>query len=242
MIPVLIAPVVNRVDLLERMLRSVDVEVGRTVIVDMTADGIEYVPQYADRGIEVIQPLQSVGYHGAVNLAIGQTPEAPWWLWVSNDIEFGPGDLANVTSMMDDIGPLIVTGSRNDSRMLRDAYAAVNVECIDAIGLPDEWTFFPIYYSDDDYERRARLGHVEWREYDGTIGHGETGVVGSETIRSDPKAANENSRTFPENYRRYIDKWGGGPGAEVYTTPWNTGAPLSFTRPDLAGRAARMWR
>ncbi len=230
MIPVLIAPVVNRWDLAEKMLASIDVPVGRRVIVD---NGSGNVPEDVP---DVIWTVTNVGYSGAMNLAISQTFDAPWWLWVSNDVTFAPGDLAHICELMKVPGPRVVTGDRNDARSLRFAYAAANRECIDLVGLLDEWSFFPLYFEDDDYERRCHLGGVEWVEYNGQIAHER-----SSTIHSDPVLATRNQMTFRENANRYVDKWGGMPGEETFDTPWNSGMPLWVTRPDIAGRALRQW-
>jgi len=230
MIPVLIAPVVGHVEKLEATLASVDEPVGRTVIVDMTPDGLKL------DGALHIRPLISLGLAGALNAAISQTPDAPWWLFVT-DIVFGPGDLAEIAYLVEqDAGPVFVTGDRKDERMLRNAYGALNVACVERVGLFDEWAFYPLYYDDDDWERRCALGGVEWVEYNGQIRHER-----SLTIRGDRDAYQGNVRTFPQNLRRYVEKWGGPPGSERFETPYDSGAPLSFVRPDPAGRAARRW-
>ena len=229
MIPVLIAPVVSRFDLLERMIASIDHPVGRLVIVDNSLTGYQY------QGAEVIRPITGLGYPGGINAGIVQTPEAPWWLWASNDLEFGLGDLAYIAATMEQARrPRHLTGSH---RGLRNVYGAMNAACVDAVGLFDDWAFYPIYFDDDDYEYRCRLGGVEWVTYDGAMRH-----AGSMTINSDEQARRENSRTFQMNRDRYIAKWGGAPGAERYSRPYDRPVPLSYSAPDIAGRAMRLWK
>jgi len=237
MIPVLIIPAVSRFDLLERLLASLDEPVGRLVIVDNSCNGATV----SDSRAEYIRPITGLGYPGGINAGILQTPEAPWWFFASVDIMFGPGDLAAIVAEMTDVDwPQLVTGDRHDTRLLRFAYGALNAECVDAVGLMDDG-FYPIYFDDDDYERRCRLGDVEWVTYNGNIRHGENGDVGSVTIKSDDEHRRANSRTFPLNAARYVEKWGGMPGSETFTTPYGLAVPLSFTRPDMAGRRARIW-
>lgn len=233
MIPVLICPIVNGVDLLRRMLASVDEPVERLVIVDMTPDRSVDVP-----GALYIRPLISLGLAGAINAGIMQTPDAPWWLFSSHDLVYGPGDLAEIAALVAiDDAPVFVTGDRLDERMLRNAYGAVNRAAVEMVGLFDEHAFYPIYYDDDDWERRCRLGGVDWVEFNGMIAHDRSSTI------KDPLAAAANARTFPLNRARYIEKWGGAPGGEQFTTPYGIpGCPLSFTRPDPAGRAARLWK
>jgi GT2 family glycosyltransferase len=185
-----------------------------------------------------LRPIANLGFAGSINAAIGQTPEAPWWMWAGDDITFGTGDLANIATLITDArGPRVVTGDREDERLLRFAYAALNREAIDAVGLLDEWTFYPAYFDDDDYEYRCRQGGVEWVTYNGQIAHER-----SATINSSPALAAENLRTFPENAERYRAKWGGPPGSETFSRPWGRPVPLSYALVDIAGRASRRWR
>lgn len=227
---VLIVPVLNRWDLAEQMIASVDVP-ARIVVVDNGQIGMS-------GDFEVIRPITNLGFGGGINTAIRQTPEAAWWMWAGADVTFASGDLTNITHLIEDArGPRVVTGDRSDSRLLRFAYAALNRECIDAVGLLDEDSFFPAYFDDDDYEYRCRQGGVEWVTYNGQIAHQR-----SATIHSSPELAAENSRTFPENARRYEAKWGGPPGSERFSRPWGKPVPLSYSPPDIAGRARRAWK
>jgi GT2 family glycosyltransferase len=237
MIPVLICPVPSRADLARRMLASLDVEVERIVIIDNTPGHDLDIGPY-----EYIRPVSPLGYSGGVNAGISQTPAAPWWLIASNDLVFSAGDLAAIVDRIEAArGPTVVTGSTNDSRLLRWTYAAVNRAAVEAVGLVDEWDFFPIYYDDVDYQRRCQLGGVDWIEYDGRILHGEGGWEGSTTIKSSEAHRNANSRTFRENFERYCAKWGGPPGGETFASPYGLPVPLAFVRPDPAGRARRTW-
>lgn len=225
----LIVPVYRRWDLAEKMLASVDVPAD-VVVIDNDQSG-------RSLGHRTIRPLINLGFAGAINAAISQTPDAPWWLWASQDIAFGPGDLTNIAHLIEDAsGPRVVTGDRADDRLLRFAYGAINRACIEAVGLLDEWSFYPGYYDDDDYEYRCRMGGVSWITYNGAISHER-----SAAIRSDPASAAGNARTFPMNRQRYIAKWGGPPGSERFSRPWNKPVPLSYAPVDIAGRAARTW-
>lgn len=234
MIPVLIAPAYNRHDLLERMLRSVDVPVERTLIIDNKMDYAGPPDDLLD--VTVFRPpYTSLGYGGSINFGIMQTFDAPWWLWVSNDVEFHPGHLATVVARMNEAdGPRIITGGFT--------WGAANAALIDTVGLVDEWSFFPIYYDDNDYHRRCMVAGVEWIE-DWSTGstHGD-GIHGaSVTIRSEPAARQANDRSFQHNTRAYLAKWGGTPGHERFTTPWDSGLPVWATRPDITGRSHRRW-
>jgi len=234
-IPVLVVPCLVRFDLLARLLDTLDEPVERIVVIDNSLNG------WSDQRCDVIYPISGLGYEGGLNAGIMQTPSAPWWLVCNDDIAFGARDLRSIAERIEAArGPCVVTGSRNDGRLLRLAYGAINRACIERVGLFDDG-FYPIYFGDDDYQRRCELAGVEWVEYDGLILHGEHGDAGSMTIKSDANAAAANSRTFMLNRDRYVAKWGGPPGGEVYDTPWDSGAPLSWWPIDMAGRAARTW-
>lgn len=233
MIPVLIAPAYNRHDLLHRMLRSVDVPVGRTLIVD-NGQNYEGIPDDL-RGTVLTPPYTSFGYGGSINIGIMQNPDVPWWMWASNDVEFHPGHLASVVSRMNETTePRIVTGGFT--------WGAVNQALVDAVGLVDEWSFFPIYFDDNDYEYRCKLAGVEWIEdWDAGTTHGDGEFAASITINTDELARKGNDRSFVQNGQAYREKWGGWPKEERYKTPWDSGLPVWVTRPDMAGRDRRRW-
>lgn len=234
MIPVLICPVINRFDLLEKMLRSVGRAANLVVIVENSCSGYNVPEDLEDLRIAYIRPpLVSLGYGGSINAAVIQTSGAPWWAFTNNDVTFGPDDPAEIERLMNEAdGPRMVTHGF--------CWGAFNRAVVNTVGLIDDWTLHPIYFDDNDFERRCRLGGVEWIPYQGGIVHGDEGV-GSLTIRSSAQYAVANARTFPENQLRYVAKWGGLPGNEQFTTPWNTGYPLWYTKPDIDGKYRRNW-
>ena len=240
MIPVIVIPAISRFDMLEANLARIDHPVGRVVIVDNSLSGYTWTPPEGSpiERVDIIRPILGIGVTGGFNAGVMQTPEAAWWVFSSTDIAYGPGDLAAIEELITEYPdvPTVVTGSRDDERLLRGAYMAVNRATVEAVGLYDEWAFWPLYYEDDDYVRRCELGGVDWIEYDGGIGHDR-----SITIRSDQNAASNNRRTFPECARRYAEKWGGMPGQETFDTPYGLPVPLSYCKVDLAGRAERIW-
>jgi hypothetical protein len=230
MIPALIVPYISRPDLLRRLFDSGDGIEQALVINQSNCTVMPELPVYA-KEIRCNQ----VGYAGAVNMGIGQTPRCPWWLIASVDVTFAPYDLAWIAERLDTAtGPLLVTGDRSDDRLLRFAYFALNTECIDVVGLLDEWTFFPAYFEDDDYERRCHLGGVEWVTYNGSITHERSVTIADSTY------AEKNGGTFLANRQAYVKKWGGLPGSETFVSPWGEGC-LSLTHPSLRGRAGRLW-
>lgn len=235
MIPVLIAPVLNRYDLLERMLASVDHPVYRLLVIDNGKGDYSVMPDWDifSGWVTFEPPSAGMGYGGAINFGITQYAEAPWWLWVSNDVVFEPGFLERLVDVMENPEAKVVTGGFT--------WGAINKAAVDKIGLVDEWSFFPIYFDDNDYHYRTWLAGVEWAEITKGWKHGEGEHKGSLTIHSDPAIKNRNHQTFEANKARYIEKWGGLPGEETYTTPWNEGGSVRTVKPDISGRASRRW-
>lgn len=233
-IPVLICPVINRFDLLEKMLTTVGHAAERIIVVENSCTGYLLPPEFDSLPVSYIRPpLVSLGYGGSLNAGIVQTADAPWWAFTNNDITFGPDDPDEIKRLMEvDLEPRMVTHGF--------CWGAINRACVDRVGLIDDWTIHPIYFDDNDYERRCRLGGVDWVPYQGGSVHGDEGV-GSLTIRSDDRMKLGNDRTFPMNRQRYIEKWGGPPTEEQYDTPWNTGYPLWYTKPDIDGKRDRSW-
>jgi hypothetical protein len=231
-IPVLITALVNRPDLLDRLADSIDHPVDRKLVVDNGHTG------WSRDGWHVMAPpFLGLGWPGALNFGIEQTPDAPYWIGVNNDAYFEPGVLAELAERIcAATGPLVLHHEWT--------VFAMNRAVVDIVGLFDTACFYPVYYDDTDFSYRCHLAGVPviddrvWA-LEGDIG--QTNVA-SLTIRSDERLSRENDRTWNINHNAYVNKWGGPPGHETYSSPWDTGLPLWVTKPDLAGRAARSWR
>src|SRR5690606_38983147 len=72
-------------------------------------------------------------------------------------------------------------------------------------------------FEDCDYNVRARLAGLESAHLDTT----QLVHLGSANIHSVPGLMQQNRDTFRANRDYYIKKWGGEPGQEVYTSPFN---------------------
>lgn len=235
MIPAFVATAYNRHDLLERMLRSIDEPVERGLVVDNARTDL-VLPEFMGPEWRVFMPpFASLGYPGSINFLVSQTFDAPWWFWASNDVVFGPGDLAAIVKLMDEAGPA--------PRLVTNDYSwgAINRAVVDRVGLFDEWSFYPIYFDDMSFGYSCKLGGVEWVRYTGSITQGADGFANSLTIQSDPDVKAKNGRSWPINEAAYVAKWGGLPGHETYTSPWNSGLPLWAVKPDPRGRQIRSW-
>ena len=224
MIPVLGVAYVNRPDLMVKMLQSIDVPVGRLVIVDNSADGSAPVPS----GAVHIATGHNLGVAASWNLIIKSNPQAPYWCIANSDIEFGPGALTTLDETVQD-EPAVY-------HMLGFAAFAITREAVAEVGWFDE-NIHPAYFEDNDYARRIDMLGVPYIHVPVEIGH-----FGSAVIGSDPHFRNENLRTFPLNQAYYIAKWGGHPGDEKFSTPFNAGgSPAQWTH-DFKRLRQLTWR
>lgn len=242
MIPVVILPtIVQRPDLLSRALASLDHPIDRLVIVDNSLSGFEIEQDGPWQSVHYIRPILGLGNHGGINAGITQTPEAPWWLFITDDIAFGPGDLDEIVRLIEESDePAVITGSWLPPKLLAFCYGAINRAAVERVGLVDEWTFYPIFFGDNDYFRRCRIAGVEWVTYDGAIRHGLDDTT-SATLKANPHFRGRNAVTFEMNRRAYEAKWGGPVWGETFVTPWNMPVGLDYTRIDLQARAERKW-
>lgn len=92
----------------------------------------------------------------------------------------------------------------------------VTKQVLHRVGWFDEG-FWPAYFEDNDYHWRAKQVGVEWSDVPIKVSH-----VGSGSLKGWKEWEDYNAnRVFVTNQRRYVEKWGGGPGHEQWTEPWH---------------------
>lgn len=206
-------PVINRPDLLRRFLDSIDEPWPVLVIDNSTGDEIADV--CAIRPVTHVRMPSNLGVAASWNLIIRSYPNEPWWCIANADTQLGTGDLARLTAEMAKPGPRWV-GMNGDWRVM-----GLNRDCLDVVGWFDE-NYVPCYAEDADYEYRCRLTGVPWYHIAGGAKH-----EGSAAIRSDPRLAAGNAKSYPANLGYYAAKWGGSlRGGETFTTPFNLGGSV----------------
>ena len=185
-IPVIIIPILNRYDLLDNMLDSINYPVDNILIVD---NGGTYS---TNKNVKVLNMPANLGLSASWNLGIKCFPHAKYWLFASADTTFNADSLQRIDETS---GPdkLVLTD---------DAYGCFSVgeNVIDKIGLFDEY-FYPIYFEDNDFhERVARFCPENTILSTDIKAAPETG---SQTINSDDKLMNRNHQTFEKNREYY---------------------------------------
>ena len=193
----LIVPVLNRYDLLDRMVSSIDYPVGHLLIIDNGASDVLEdmsidVPACVEHTTYLPMPA-NLGVAASWNLGIKSFPYADRWFIASNDVEFQPGALQSLSE------------ARTDEITLSGVFPywqafSLGYEAVKRIGLFDEG-FFPAYFEDNDYQRRAERAGVTIRKVDVPMIHDN-----SSTINSDRRLQENNSRTFTSNQAHFSDK------------------------------------
>jgi len=196
MIPVLVVPVLNRHDLLDRLLSSIDYPIENVLVIDNGKDA-EWEYWNKNPNIENLHHLQiptNLGVPSSWNLGIKALPYANYWLIVNNDAWFPGGSL----KLFDD-------NSRRDRILLSAAMPpwcafSIGANIVERVGLFDEG-IYPAYYEDDDYKRRLAHHNIPVHQSDIPVNHDN-----SSTLSSSDKFKARNGETFLANMNYYQDK------------------------------------
>jgi len=192
----LIVPVLNRYDLLQRMLDSVDLEIDHLLIIDngagISKEGLEL--RYSDyfRKVSYLPLPANQGVGGSWNLGIKSFPFHSRWFIGSNDIVFDPGALEKLDTASPE--EITLTESFPNWQMF-----VLGEQAVKKIGLFDECGFYPAYFEDDDYRRRATKAGVNIRMIDVPLSHDN-----SSTIQAGYQE--KNSKTFTANQNLFNKK------------------------------------
>lgn len=149
MLEVLGFPTLSRFDLAQELLDSIDYPIKDLVIVDNSGKQ-EWEPRvnsFVER-VWLIRVPYGLGLQGAWNLVIKATPYAKRWLLVNDDCRFEAGALKTIDEQ-----------AEADAITFTDCFPVwsafvLGEQVVSKVGLFDE-SFYPLYYCDNDYERRA---------------------------------------------------------------------------------------
>ena len=192
MIPVLGFCTLKRFDLAERLLASIDYPVEHLVIVDNSGTQ-SWNPSKPEmvKNLWVIRVPFGLGLVGAWNLIVKSTPYAPYWVLVNDDAWFEPGALETIASEVD-------TQALNFLDIVPQWSAVVFGEgMIDKVGLYDE-RFYPLYFDDNDLERRVDHAGVSKKTIQAKVHHENSSTLKSGFAQVNARSYSANSRLFDE--------------------------------------------
>ena len=166
MIPVVGFATVFRFDLADRLIDSINYPVEHLVVVNNSGTR-EWQPKENPNVQNTwhIEVPNGLGLVGAWNLIVKSTPYAPYWVLINDDAWFSADALETIEREVD-------TNALNFCHVEQTPWAApvFGEGCIEKAGLYDE-AFYPIYFDDNDLERRIRHAGVEVKQLSARIHH-----------------------------------------------------------------------
>ena len=196
MLPNLIVPVLNRYDLLNRMLDSLDYPIRDLLIID---NGDFYRSAGLGRELPTVENVRilvlpsNLGVAASWNLGIKLFPHDSRWFFASNDMWFKPGGLQSLSE------------ATEGALTLSDAFPhfhtfAVGEAIVRAVGLFDE-RYYPAFFEDTDMVFRIEQAKLPINRITIAAGHDN-----SSTIHSNTNFRAQNQRTFDVNSSLYHRK------------------------------------
>ena len=192
-IPVLIIPVLNRYDLLEITLKSIDYDVDEVLIINNGRD--PYDIEIDGLNIRILNMPSNLGISSSWNLGIKLYPHVPYWVFSSADTSFRPDELKKFEDF-----------SGSDYFVKSNAHYScfsLGENIVKEIGLFDEY-IYPAYYEDNDFDDRMVLAGFAENIICPGIQVDDHG--GSQTIKSEPRFMARNNDTFKKNGEYYRNK------------------------------------
>lgn len=228
-IPLLAVPIVNRADLLLRLIGSIDAPINNLLILnngaDINAEQLaKEVHELIGKQIEMFEvtlphPKRSCAESWNYALNLIRQDKLPYVMIASNDVAFGPGDLAVMHEfVMAHLDHAVLFGHSHN-------WFAVTKTGLDVVGTFDE-NIWPAYLEDCDHFHRCKLLNAAMANVPGVHAiHGEEmpdqTMRGSCTIYSDAKIMDRNAITQGNNFVYYKAKWGGINSQEKFANPFN---------------------
>jgi GT2 family glycosyltransferase len=210
MIPVLGFAVVSQFQLAEQLLASIDYPIEHLVIVDNS--GTQTWKPTKPEQVKTMWVLQipfGLGLVGAWNLIVKSTPYAPYWVLINDDATFEPGSLATIAEQANPEG----LGHPKVAPLWSAIVLGQTI--VEQIGLYDE-RFYPLYFDDNDYERRIEENNLLVYNIDAGIVHHNSASVNRERnehtyrnnrlLHAEKTANKDNSWTWTLQTRR-ANRW-----------------------------------
>jgi len=193
MISALVVPILNRYDLLERLLVSIDYPIENFLLIDNNpkSDFVLMTNENVKNQFHIKMPT-NLGVPSSWNLGIKSLPYSDYWLIVNNDAYFPKGSLEMFAQHSAPDRLLLSGGSPSWCAF------SLGSEIVKKVGLFDEG-FYPAYYEDNDYVRRMNYHKLPVHQSDIPVSHDNSSTIGS-------GYSEHNGRTYPDNMIYFDNK------------------------------------
>ncbi len=202
-------PVLNRIDLLAEAIRTLHVPAPVIVV----NNNPRLRNEVDALGVEALHQSRNIGYSGSWNLLAKTAFERGfrYLLITANDVRHSPGVIESAIRFADSAQEHVLWKLSHLNSCL------INRRSAEQVGEMDE-NLYPAYFEDDDWLYRVKVSGNTAVDVPltGPIEH-----LGSQTTKSDERYMRASQETFVWNREYYRKKWGGWPGLERHTSPWN---------------------
>jgi hypothetical protein len=149
-IKLLSVPVLNRYDLLEKMIESIDYPIDEILILNNGKE--KYIPKNKNFNFTILDLPSNLGCSGSWNLTVKLYPHLKYWCFASADILFTTGSLSKLQQE-----------SNSDFLCLSNRFTSafsIGENLIKEVGLFDE-NYYPIYFEYMDYIKRIEKHNLQ---------------------------------------------------------------------------------
>ncbi|WP_157665450.1 glycosyltransferase family 2 protein [Cyanobium sp. NIES-981] len=210
-LPLLGVPILNRADLLQRLLDSLDHPVEILAVVDNSPPessvgaqlrALRQLGHPLIGSIHIARPFTNLGVAASWNLILSSFPTAPLALLINNDVVLASGVLSAALASLNPNRPQFLQLLPDPNGFSAFLLTAL---CWDRLGLFDP-SFHPAYAEDLDYRDRLRCTPAV-EQVDGSFAHAAMAALNPEhsaTILSDPELERQNRASFALNRLWYL--------------------------------------
>lgn len=220
-------PTLCRYDLLEKLILSAErgsVIPTEYLIID---NGGRYVPPFdgpLTRKIGIQRPGRNIGVAASWNRILRYAHGRGEPVVISND------DVVLSRGAFEELCEMLYAGKYDFVNGLGWALFGQTAACTEKAGYYDE-NFYPAYYEDCDYDIRLKLAGVPRGQIASPVEH-----VGWATTR-ELQNQSEHNEWLRRNYEYFCQKWGGAPGSESFTSPFDGRPPANWNCEGLGAKA-----
>jgi GT2 family glycosyltransferase len=194
MIPHLIVPVLNRYDLLQRMINSIDYPIQHLLIIDNGAELQSVLVPDLVQQVTILRMPANLGVAPSWNLGVKSFPFDDVFYFSSNDVVYSPGTLERLHKASDR-GCVTICEEFPHWQTF-----SVGDKVFERSGLFDE-SIFPMNWEDDEFTWRVESLGFDVVKVDLPMSHDAHA-----SFRSDDHYSQRNNETYKSNELYFRDK------------------------------------